>query len=105
MARSVIAKLLQGVLKLVPQVFEAAHVLQDDAAGIGQQDVLSRPVNQALSELVLQALDGEGYGWLRAKQLFGCSRETLLAGNGSEDLKRIELHLSDAPLDDHKNYL
>jgi hypothetical protein len=70
----------------------SAGVLQHRLAGVGQHQVLRRPVDQLLAQLKLQALQGQRNRRLRAQQLLGRARKALLGGDSEENVKRIKLH-------------
>ena len=93
-AGRVVAQLRERVVHLRPQVVEPARVVEHEAAGVGEKQLLARPVDQALAQLRLEPLDRERHGRLRAKQLLRGAREAALGRHGPEHLQRIPLHPS-----------
>ena len=74
-----VAQLGQGVFQIALQVLKAPGVLQNDLAGIGQQQILRRPVDQPLAEFCLSSrwIDKEIAGCVRSS--FSAAREKLFS--------------------------
>ncbi len=49
----VVTQFRQRVVHLALQVFESSGVLQNDAAGVGENQFPARPVDQLFSQLIL----------------------------------------------------
>ena len=80
------------VVHLLVQALEAPGVLQHGAAGVGQNQILARPVDQFLAQFLLQPLQRQRDRRLRAQQFLRGAREALLRGDGQKDLKGMEFH-------------
>ena len=97
-AGRVVAQLRQRDLQLPLKVLEAPRVLQHDLAGIGQQDLLARAVEQLLAQFVLETLHRQRHRGLCPQQLLGRPRKALLGGNRLENLQRVEFHMPNVSL-------
>ncbi len=91
-AGGIVAQLGEGVGHFAGEVFKAAGVVEDDVAGVGDQQVLPGTIEQLFVEIGFELGDGEGDGGLGAEELFGRAGEALLGDDGEEDLKRVQLH-------------
>ena len=69
------------------QALESSGVFQYGAAGVGKNQVLAGPVDQLLSQFLLQPLQGERDCRLRAQQFAGGAGEALFRRDGEKDLK------------------
>ena len=87
-----VAQLGHGVFQIALQVLEAAGVVQHDLAGVGQQQVFGRPVDQLLPHLSLKSLNRKGNGGLSPQQLFRRPGKTAFRGHRQEHAERVQLH-------------
>jgi len=70
----------------------AAHLLEEDAAGFRERDEVSRPVKEAHAELALEVLDLMGQRGLRDMELLRGSPEVKLVGDRNEVAQVPQFH-------------
>ncbi len=78
-AGGIVAQLGQRVLQIGRQVLETPRVVIDDAASIGQQQLLARTVDQLLLQIRFKLLDRERDRGLGAQHLLSGAGEAFLA--------------------------
>ena len=87
-----VAQFAHGRLRLLGEPHEAAAVVLQHAAGVGQRAVLRRPVEERFAEAGLEAPDGLADGGLGAVHFGGGAREAALLGDGQEDRQSLHVH-------------
>ena len=91
-SRRLVAQFGQRVFQVALQILEPAGIFEHDLAGIGQQHVLGRPVDQLLPQFRLKSLDRKGDSRLRAQQFFSRARKALLGRDRQKDAEWVHLH-------------
>ena len=71
LAGQLVAQLGERVHHLATEIFKLGGVFVNNFPGVGEGAVLEGPVEELLANFLLQALDGQTYGWLRPGQFLG----------------------------------
>lgn len=87
-----LAELDESFLGVLTEVHEFFGVFLEDTAGVGEDSVTGRAVEERLADFEFELADGLTDRGLGAEELLGGAGEAALAGNGEKDFELGKIH-------------